>query len=139
MSRVRAKRNKIFCILITLLVFISGMYFEDIKADSVFASTPGETTNSYIPDIGSVTIDTQVCTTEMLAVCGNMVTGQFTIRFVNQRRDTRVSPDFLCQNIFSLNEGKSYASIEEVQLISKSQDELIANYVHKSDGKKRIY
>lgn len=136
---MRAKRNKIFCILITLLVFISGMYFEDIKADSVFASTPGETTNSYTSDIGSVTIDTQVCTTEMLAVCGNMVTGQFTIRFVNQRRDTRVSPDFLCQNIFFLNEGKSYASIEEVQLISKSQDELIANYIHKSDGKKRIY
>ena len=136
---MRAKRNKIFCILITLLVFISGMYFEDIKTDSVFASTLGETTNSYTSDIGSVTIDTQVCTTEMLAVCGNMVTGQFTIRFVNQRRDTGVSPDFLCQNIFSLNEGKSYASIEEVQLISKSQDELIANYIHKSDGKKRIY
>lgn len=135
---MRAKRNKIFYILITLLVFISGMYFEDIKIDSVFASTPTEMTNSYISDIGSVITDTQVCTTEMLGVRGNMMIGQFTIRF-NQRRDTRVSPDFLCQNIFSLNEGKSYASIEEVQLISKSQDELIANYIHKSDGKKRIY
>ena len=136
---MRAKRNKIFCILITLLVFISGMYFEDIKVDSVFASTSAETTNSYISAIGSVITDTQVCTTEILGVCGNMVTGQFTNRFVNQRRDTRVSPDFLCQNNFPLNEGKSYASIEVVQLISKNQDELIANYIHKSDGKKRIY
>ena len=135
---MRAKRNKIFCILITLLVFISGMYFEDIKVDSVFASTPTETTNIYISDISHVITDTLVCTAEMLGVRGNMVTGQYTIRFANQKRDTRVSLEFLCRNIFSINQGESYGSFEEVQSISRSQDELVLKYIHKSDGKKRI-
>lgn len=136
---MRAKRKNIFCILITLLVFISGMYFEDIKANSVFACTSTETTNSYILDMNSVIKDTQMCTTEMLGIRGNMVIEQFTIRFVNQRRATKLSLDFLCQNIFSLNEGKSYANFEEVSFISGSQDELVTKYIHKSDGKKRIY
>ena len=135
---MRAKRNNIFCILITLLVFISGMYFEDIKVDSIFASTPTETTNIYVSDISPVITDTLVCTAEMLGIRGNMVTGQYTIRFANQKRDTRVSLEFLCQNIFSLNQGESYGSFEEVQSISRSQDEFVVKYIHKFDGKKRI-
>ena len=135
---MRAKRNNIFCILITLLVFISGMYFEDIKVDSIFASTPTETTNIYVSDISPVITDTLVCTAEMLGVRGNMVTGQYTIRFANQKRDTRVSLEFLCQNIFSLNQGESYGSFEEVQSIFRSQDEFVVKYIHKFDGKKRI-
>lgn len=134
---MRAKRNNIFCMLIILLVSILGMYFEDIKADSVFACTSTETTNLYFSDRNSVT-DAQACTTEMLGIRKNVVTGQFAIRFMNQRRDTKLSQNYLCQNIFSVKEGESYASLEEVPLVSGSGDELVANYIHKSDGKKRI-
>lgn len=120
---MRAKRNNLLCMLIILLVSISGMYFEDIKVDSVFACTPAETSNTYISEMDSVITDAQACTTEMLGICKNVVTGQFTILFIN---------------IFSLNEENSYSSLEEVQLFFGSRDKLVANYIHKSDGKKRI-
>lgn len=132
------KKNKLICVLITLFVFISGMYFEDSKVDSVFGCTPTETTNYFISSVNTVISYAQACTTEMLGVRGNRELEQLTIRFANQRRDTKIFPDFLCQNNFSLNEGISYTSLEGMQLILKFQDELVKNFIHKSDGKKRI-
>ena len=132
------KRNKLIYVLIILSVVISGMYFENFKADSAFVCSPAEKTNSYISSVNAAITKVHACTTEMLGIHGSMELEQLTIRFANQRRDIKMSLDFLCQIIFCINERKSYAVFEEIQFVSGNQDELIINYIHKSDGKKRI-
>jgi len=129
-------RNKLLYILITIFVFVSGMYLDDIKENSVPPYEHTELTNFYISAEDSVINDSQACTTDMLGIRGNTGTGNL-VRLANQKRDNKISLDFLLENIFSLNEGKSYASFEEDQLIVDNREELVTNYIHNSDGKKR--
>lgn len=137
-SRVRNKRNKLICVLMTVFVLVSGMYIEDFKTDSTFMRAPTETTNSCISSVDDFITDAHACTTEMLGIRGNAKAGQSTIRFASQKGDTEISLHFLCQNIFSLTGGKSYACLSQMQFISENQGGLATNYIHKSDGKKRI-
>lgn len=135
---MRKKRNELFCVLITLFVFISGMYFEDFKVDSVFVCAATQTSNSYMSSVDPVVTDTKACTTEMLGTHENMGLGKVTTRFTYQKRNSKLSRDYLYGTIFFLNVGKSYANCDKVQFVSKNQDDLVVNYIHKSDGKKRI-
>lgn len=129
------KKRKILCVLIIFMIFVSGMYFENIETYSVFACNPATAVNSYITVANPVITDAQACTTEMLGIRESIVTLQ---RFVGQKRDSKISLDFLYQNLFSLKEGKSYTGLKEVKHTLNSQNELVANYLHKTDGKKRI-
>lgn len=135
---MRKKRNELLCVLITLFVFISGMYFEDLKVDSIFVCAATEASNSYMLSVDPVVTDTKACTTEMLGIRESTGLGQLTTRFSYQRGHTKLSLDYLCRTIFFLKEGKSYANCEKVQFVLKNQDDLVVNYIHKSDGKKRI-
>ena len=138
MRRVRKKGIKLICVLIILSIFISGLHFGKFKVDSIFVCAPAETANSYISSVDAIITEGQACTAEMLGIYGSTELGHLTIRFVNQRRDTKMSLNCLYQNIFFLNEGKYYACFEKIQFVSGNQDELVTNYIHKSDGKKRI-
>ena len=132
------KRNELLYVIIILLVFISGMFFEDFKVDSGFVYAATETTNSYMSSVNPVVTDTNACTTEMLGTHKSMGQGQLTTRCTYQRRNSKLSRDYLLLIIIFLYEGKSYANCEEIQFVSKITDNLVVNYIHKSDGKKRI-
>lgn len=125
-------------IIIAFVLLISGMYFEDFKIDSVFVCTPFETPVSQMLSVDTIMTDTPACTTEMLGVRENTNLGQMTLRFSNQRRDSKTLLDVLCPNIFFQNKGKFYPGFEKIALVSKNQEKLITNYIHNSDGKKRI-
>lgn len=130
------RKSKVLYMLISLFVFILGMYCVELNGNSN-SCVPTKPTTSYVSIGTGVITDTQACTTEMLGICRSMEFKESTIRSFSQKRDTKISLDFLCQNIFSLNKGKSYINFEKVQFISNNQDKLVAIYLHKSDGKKR--
>lgn len=132
---MRSKRRNILCVLITLLVFVSGMYFENIKIDSDFAYIHAEKENTCILPVNCVLTDTQACTTEMLGIRGDI---SMVRAVANLRRDVEISGDFLCQNLFSLQEKKSEMSFEKSVIRTDTREKLVVNYIHKSDGKKEI-
>ena len=109
-------------------------FIVDAVADSIIKSRPSD--KEVLID--TIMTDTPACTTEMLGVRENTNLGQMTLRFSNQRRDSKTLLDVLCPNIFFQNKGKLYPGFEKIALVSKNQEKLITNYIHNSDGKKRI-
>ena len=131
------KIKKLICAFITLFMFVSGMCFDEIRTDSLFASASSER-DTFLSSGCSAFTDEQACTVDMLGIRGTAELGRITVRAAVQKRDEKASSDFLCQKISVPTEGKSYISSDGIQFISEFSDEHIVNYLHRSDGKKRI-
>ena len=101
-----------------MMIFLSGMYFEESKVDSYFPRTAAETTSHIFP-VKMVIADEQMCTNQMLGIRSNIVASQLVIRLMNQ-------------------EGTYYASLEGRNLFQEAESNLIIKYIQNSDGKKRI-
>lgn len=134
------RRNNIkrISLIVAFVFLLTGMYFENFKIDSVFTCTPFETSDSQNVAEDLIITDTQPCTAEMLGVRGHTSTDLIAYRFSNSKRDVKSALDFLCQNIDFSNIRKLYSSSEKIQTVSRNQEQLITNYIHNSDGKKRI-
>ena len=138
-ENVGLKRYKIICIILAVIVSLSGMCFgNNDEADSLFAYIPFEKADSYIETVPATIADAQVCTLEMLGVRSISAMQQLAGRYICQKREFKRSLDFLCLNSLSLREEKFFKSSERTHIYSKCLDELVANYIHNSDGKKRI-
>lgn len=134
---MRDKSHKILCVLVALCVLVSGMYFDKFEIDSIFACPPIEKSDSKILSFDTVIAGEQSCNTEMLNVNRIGEREWLTLRGTYQRRDTKISNDFLLINFLSLNGRDFYVSLEEIQLVSFNQKELVISYIHRTDGKKR--
>lgn len=135
---MRRKKYKIACFIMAVLTVISGMCLEGGKADSSFEYALPETADSYFVPTDSAFTDAQLCTPEMLGIYShNAGLGQLTGRFIGSGREVKQISDFLCQNLFSPEEGKFFTGSQRMQFYHPCQDELVANYIQKSDGKKR--
>lgn len=134
---MQIKRKKLWCILAIMMIFLSGMYFEESKVDSYFPCTAAETTSHIFP-VKLVIADEQMCTNQMLGIRSNIVASQLVIRLMNQKGDAKLSFDYLCESSFSKKEGNYYASLEGRNLFQEAESNLIIKYIQNSDGKKRI-
>ena len=134
---MQIKRKKLWCILAIMMIFLSGMYFEESKVDSYFPCTAAETTSHIFP-VKMVIADEQMCTNQMLGIRSNIVASQLVIRLMNQKGDAKLSFDYLCESSFSKKEGNDYARLEGRNLFQEEQSNLIIKYIQNSDGKKRI-
>ncbi|MBD5089595.1 MAG: hypothetical protein HDT30_12455 [Clostridiales bacterium] len=137
---MRIKNCKILCFILVIFIVLSGMCIENIEADYSFAYAPMEETNSYIMTDDAVISQAEPCTTEMLGVCNNAGIQRLAGQFINQKRESKVSLNFLYSNIFSLHEKERrfLISSKAITFCNQCQDELVVKYIHKSDGKKRI-
>lgn len=137
---MRIKNYKILCFILVIFIVLSGMCIENIEADSSFAYAPMEETNSYIMTDDAVISQAEPCTTEMLGVRNNAGIQRLASQFINQKRESKVSLNFLYSNIFFLHEKERrfLISSKAITFCNQCQDELVVNYIHKSDGKKRI-
>lgn len=132
-------RKRLLCIIFTLFIFVYGMYFEELREVMSFPKVFAADTASFvITDNINENMEPQMCTSQMLGVYGKKNDEKITFQTTDQDRDMRISLDFLCQDIFSIKEGKVYSDLEELWPILEKQDKHVTNYIHKSDGKKRI-
>lgn len=132
------KRNKQISVFIILFLFVLGMYLDTFKVHSAFSYAVGDMDSSCIASVASGFADTHVCTAGMLSSRGDRSREQITFRLSLLRRDTGKRPDFLSQNTVCPDEDNFCSFFEEIQSLSENQQELITNYIHNSDGKKRI-
>ena len=135
---MRARWNKLICFILTILVLLSGTYFESIKTDSLFVYAPIEGTGGQTLSHGAVLKEADFCTTEMLGVRNHGGIQQLTSCYLNQEKVARVSLIFLCSDVFSLFQGKFFTGSQVLRFHSQYQEELVAHHIEKSDGKKRI-
>lgn len=130
--------NRLICIIMAIFVLISGVCFDDVKMESLFECAHTEVLNSVINSVDIDIIDVEAGTSEFLGFQVDTVFKQLSVRLSNNRRYTKISLEFLIQNLFSLKESKAYVNFERDELALNSQDEIITEYIHKTDGKKRI-
>lgn len=135
---VRIKNNRIPCVFLAMLILLLGMYFENIKADSMLQYAAVLNTHSHTVSYHASIKDARACTTEMLGIRNNAGIEQLASRSLGQRREIKLSLDFLCYNIISLYEGKFFTSPWLIPFHSQYRNGLVTNYIHKSDGKKRV-
>ena len=134
---MRKKYKKILSFIIPVLMLVSVMHFENFKMDFLFVCESAETANSYkISSEDSIITNQNSHNTQMFGIIGQP--DRLTRLCSYQSRNTKQFCDFLPINILSLNEGKFYLSPAQMQNITPNQKELVASYIHKTDGKKRI-
>ncbi len=134
---MRIKNYKILCFFLILFVICSGICFESIKTDSIFACAPIETSNVQSISFGEAASDAEVCTTEMLGIRNHSRIQQLTEQGI-PRGVEKLSLVLLCLYLFSILLRKFFKSSEKVQFLEVHQEETVSNYIHKTDGKKRI-
>ncbi|MBQ4531442.1 MAG: hypothetical protein IJA36_12675 [Lachnospiraceae bacterium] len=132
------RKKKLVCFMLMIFVFLSGMYFENVKTDFSVVCASNETTNSYIMSYDAVIMEAEHCTTEMMGIRNSIGIKQFVSRYITHKRDSRNPLDFLCSNSFCLSEGRSFTRFETTCFLNQYQEEFVLNYIHKSDGKKRV-
>lgn len=139
------KKNKQWiCKLIVLFIFMTGMCFEEIKADPVFVCTiiadnkdavPGEMVQA--DNATSVYRESETERTEMLAARSTTNTQQILASVGSVRRTLKLSFALLYVTavglLLSNSNGMSYITwISEC--VSKTT---VVNYIHNTDGKKK--
>lgn len=135
---MQVRREKKWCLLIGIMLIISGLYFEDCKISAPLTDFSACKDFSYLTTVTTDIHDTDVCTSELLNVRGMLEGHQLAIQSTKHRKDARTSPYYLYQNTFSIRAGSSCSNSVREILLSDTQSNLITKYIHKSDGKKRL-
>lgn len=130
------KNKQWICIMISLFILLSGMCLESIHADAMYFCVQKEE-STFLNIYSSVS--------NMDARVEEISRGSYTStiqRATNQtsqiRRNLRVVYELLCK-VDSANSSDKFYATEE-NLVSAQQDfcAVVTNYIHNSDGKKRI-
>ncbi|MDE6911235.1 MAG: hypothetical protein K2P44_12300 [Lachnospiraceae bacterium] len=118
-------------LFLAMLLFLSGMYVDTVMTEAFFVyDTTGKIVSCH-SDINDATI----CTSELISVCSaeRLSHGGYQER-------VREMNDFLymqCSGFGSLFRRKS-CILHAARLLCRKQNELVTDYIHQSDGKKRI-
>ena len=125
MSNMRMKNYRIISLLLVIFVVLSGMCFEDTTADSYFAYASMENSNFNFISNETEISDTHPCTSEMLGMRNNAGIQRLASQFLNQKRQNRISFNFLFFNIFSLSERIKKFFIRQLNLIANAKRNLL--------------
>ncbi len=135
-TRMRSGRRKI-CLLIALVMLITGMCFENIKADSrlVYATLDGST----LAQTQSTVLEQQSsCVPNAAVVRYASGMRQSLNPTVQLKRDFRFTNVILCNVEVALLAPQFFSTEVTVHLHDTVHHRVVLNYIHRMDGKKRI-
>lgn len=135
---MQRRYDKFLCIILSILVFLSGICFARSEAVTPSLQNPQEKTNVSINSVHLKAADAQVCTPDMLRVQMCRKLQPASSRNPSFKKASRFFFAFLCLPCLSLLEGQFFFRSGITQLNSQCFNERITNYIHNSDGKKRI-
>lgn len=129
------KNKQWICNLIALIILISGMCIDEVKADSVFLC-PEIVAEESIGLTGEVLSEVDVEPTEILCTRNSITSSQIAAQITNSRRVIKLSMVFLCIAVFSLLLSNFYAAERAAEFPRLSTRTAVLNYIHNTDGKK---
>lgn len=131
------KKRKIICFMMIILVAVSGICFKNIKPIYDIYNSPVEKASSYIiAKLHWAVTDVQTVANKQSDIRQDSGDGHSSIRMAGSKRDITPFFEYLLSDSVSLNEGSFFAGQTLVQFFNCMEKELVANYIHKSDGKK---
>lgn len=129
-------RNKQWiCNLIALIILITGMCVDEVKAYSVFLC-PQSTVAVGVEVIDTVLTEVDMEPTQLLCTRNSITSSQVAAQITNVRRAVKLSMVFLCVAVFSLLLSNFYTA-ERIALFPRlSERAAVIYYIHNMDGKK---
>ena len=131
------RTHRIISLFFAILLFLSGMHADTVATEALFVyNLTGKMATGLAPchsDINDATICSEM---DLLNMCS--VEQQSPGRYQERAREVN---DFLylqCSGFGFLSQGKSCMHRVMVHLSCRRQNELVIDYLHQSDGKKRI-
>lgn len=134
---MRHKKQSI-CLILAILVFLSGIWCENSITDSFMEYAAMGESSPHILFDGDAVTEAQLCTEEMLNVRTHVGLLQLAGRFLHPTRRARLAYDLLCPDHLLSAEGKFFTGSEKMHFFIQCPEELVVNYIHQSDGKKKI-
>lgn len=135
---MKNQKCRFISVIITFLILMSVMCFDNVIEAAISSDISAKNPDFCFETVASVIEDTQTNSDNVFYIHKNINSGQLAVQFAKHRRDNKILLDFLCENIFCGNERKFYAGFDNIENLSNNTDKLVINYIHKSDGKKRI-
>lgn len=134
---MQRKPGKSVCVILAVILFLSGMLFEENQLDVPFVCTPIERATSCLQADYDTIMEEDLATAEMLENQSNCTIRQLAGNCMRSKGGLRISLAFLCPDVFQLQKEKFFTGSEITSHYGRYLDELIINYIHSSDGKKR--
>ena len=107
------KSKRFLCAMLSMLIIISGIYFGNARVDNMSLKESPVSSVPSIHGVESVLTDTEACTSEMLGI--RLDLSELTVKYARTGRN-----DYVDQTTYDCHSEK------------------ISDYIHNSDGKKRI-
>lgn len=129
------KSKRFLCAMLSMLIIISGIYFGNARVDNMSLKESPVASVPSIHGVESVLTDTEACTSEMLGI--RLDLSELTVKYARTGRNDKLA-DILCFAGISMEP----VSISDYDYADKTtydcHSEKISDYIHNSDGKKRI-
>lgn len=129
------KNKQWICNLIALIILLTGMCVDEVKADSTF-SCPQTAVITRLETADAVLTDVDVEPIELLCTRDSITSSQIAAQITNGRRTIKLSMIFLCVVVFSLLLSNFYAAERVPEFPRLSARTAVLNYIHNTDGKK---
>ena len=131
------RRNKQWiCIVLSLFILLSGMCLENIHADAMPFCTPKEE-STFLNIYGTVS-SVEARVEEITRGNYSATIQRTTNQTVQIRRSLRVVYELLCKVDTVRISNRLYITEEDLALIMQESGTVVTNYIHNTDGKKRI-
>lgn len=140
------KRKQLICKFIVLFLFITGMCFEEVKADSAFvcAMLTNDTKNAANTETMqngeklAVYMEKEIEVTETIVARSTTNTQQFMTSISNGKRTLKLSVAIIYVAALWMLLSNSYTRYYITQLPERVCKTIVVNYIHNTDGKKRV-
>ena len=135
---MRIRKCKGISLLLVIILLLSAVFVNDGRAESSSVIVPTDGTDCPVILLGATLTDAQLCTTEMLGIRNNAGNCQLTARFMNRKGEESISVSALFFCGVTFNQELLLSKSDATRMYNQFLEELIALYIHKTDGKKRI-
>ena len=139
------KRRQWICKFIVLFLFISGMCFEEVKADSIFVCTmiaakaQDKANVVAVQDRENVAVyrEKELEVTEMIVARSTTNTQQLIATISSAKKSLKLSVAIIYVTALGLLLSNSFVMAYVTQLPERVCKTIVVNYIHNTDGKKR--
>ena len=122
--------------LIALIILLTGMCVDEVKADSVFLCPKATAVVVGLETAEAVISDVDIEPTQLLCTRNSITSSQIAAQITSIRRTVKLSMIFLCVAVFSLLLANFY-TVERIALFPRlSERTAVICYIHNTDGKK---
>ena len=133
------KNKKWICIFIAIVILISGMWVDEVKADSIFSSSKLTELSYELSDNYSghtVLSDVEIEPTQILCTRNTISSRQIIAQIINNKKVIKLSMIFLCIAVFALLLSNFYMAERMIEYPKLCMRTVVLSYIHNTDGKK---